>query len=296
MSDAWMVCHILRPSIKPCPIYRAKQPPPVKPIRFGAPARQLFAMFHTPSGTVKHGHAVVLCNPFGQEAIRCHRMLRILGERLAAAGFHVMRFDYFGTGDSDGDDDAISIKTWIDNVIQASDEAARLSGSHLQSWFGLRLGATVAALASARARTPPHHLILWDPVIGGEHYLGELARSHFGETKLLHGKPARPRAPIAANRPTEALGFPLSHAIVDDIRLVSAETFSTIQTARSTILQSPCAEDTAQIATRLRAMGVPVDTIRIDTHVVWASSDAMNAAIVPTEPLLAIVNAFAAVP
>jgi hypothetical protein len=50
------------------------------------------------------GAAVLLCNPFGQEAIRCHRAFRLLSARLASSGIPSLRFDYFGTGDSPGND------------------------------------------------------------------------------------------------------------------------------------------------------------------------------------------------
>ena len=45
----------------------------------------------------------MLCYPWGSEYIYAHRSLRLLAQRRAAAGIHTLRFDYFGTGDSDGD-------------------------------------------------------------------------------------------------------------------------------------------------------------------------------------------------
>jgi uncharacterized protein len=250
-------------------------------------------MFHSPSGESNLGHTVLLCNPFGQEAIRCHRMLRILAERLCRAGFHVMRFDYFGTGDSDGDDMEVSLKTWIDDVLRANDEAARLSGNKRYSWFGLRLGANVAAMASARAANPPELLVFWDPVVSGAHYLGSLARTQIAETRALQESPNRTYPPTSEVRPSEVLGFPLTPSMLDDIRALSAETFSTMRAGRSKIYTSPHAEDTNAIAMQLKASSIPVDEQRINTDIVWASHEAMNTAIVPTEPLLAIVNAFA---
>jgi uncharacterized protein len=249
-------------------------------------------MFHPPSDASNRRHSVLLCNPFGQEAIRCHRLLRVIGERLSRAGFHVMRFDYFGTGDSDGDDEQGSLATWIDDVVSANAEAARLSGNRRSSWFGLRLGASIALMASARVASAPELLVLWDPVVTGTHYLAELAAAHTAELKALHGNPYRRYPVMTADRLTEALGFPLSPALLGEIRGLTAELYSTARAGRARIIESPGAEKPTALVERLGESGIAVDKHPIDTHIVWASDEAMNSAIVPAEPMQAIVNAF----
>jgi len=274
------------------PLSRIAVSLPLIPIRFGASTRQLFGMLHPPSGASNRGHTVLLCNPFGQEAIRCHRMLRVLGERLSREGFHVMRFDYFGTGDSDGDDAQCDLATWADDVVRVNDEAARLSGNRRSSWFGLRLGASLAAMASARVARAPELLVLWDPVVSGTHYLAELAAAHSAELKAVHGNPHRRYPAVSADCLTEALGFPLSSALLGELRALSVDSFSTTRAGMAKLLQSPRAEDATALAERLGTNGIAVDLQQIDTHIVWASDEAMNTAIVPAEPMQAIVAAF----
>ncbi len=70
-------------------------------IHFGTSGRELFGIYHAAEVVSPSRPAVLLCNPFGQEAVRAHRIYRILAERLARAGHNVMRFDYYATGDSD---------------------------------------------------------------------------------------------------------------------------------------------------------------------------------------------------
>ena len=72
------------------------------PIQFGPADRRLFGLLQPAQGNATRT-GVVLCNPMGQEAVRVHRMYRVLADRLNRAGLHVLRFDWFGSGDSAGD-------------------------------------------------------------------------------------------------------------------------------------------------------------------------------------------------
>ena len=56
------------------------------PFRFGLPTRQLYGVFHPAAQPRTPAIGVTLCNPFGQEAVRTHRLYRIMAERLARAG------------------------------------------------------------------------------------------------------------------------------------------------------------------------------------------------------------------
>ena len=68
---------------------------------FGA-SQQLLGAFHVAQRLQPRSTAVLLCNPFGEEASRSHRTFRVLATQLERTGFSVLRFDYSGTGDSLG--------------------------------------------------------------------------------------------------------------------------------------------------------------------------------------------------
>jgi hypothetical protein len=68
-------------------------------------------VLHAADPAARAGCAVLLCNPFGQEALRSQRGFRVLADRFARTGCATLGFDYFGTGDSDGDDDDASLAT-----------------------------------------------------------------------------------------------------------------------------------------------------------------------------------------
>ncbi|MDE2122022.1 MAG: alpha/beta hydrolase, partial [Betaproteobacteria bacterium] len=89
------------------------------PLRLDPLGRDLFALHQPAAAGARRHHGVLICNPFGQEAIRAHRFLRVLSERLSASGFDVLRFDYFGTGDSAGTEAEADLDTWVRDIGMA---------------------------------------------------------------------------------------------------------------------------------------------------------------------------------
>jgi len=115
----------------------------------------------------------VICAPGGYEYTRAHRTLRHLADRLARAGIPALRFDYHGTGNSAGDDfDPDRVATWIANIRDACREARAATGRDRVCLVGVRLGATLAALASREM--PVDDLVLWNPCVSGRNYVREM--------------------------------------------------------------------------------------------------------------------------
>jgi pimeloyl-ACP methyl ester carboxylesterase len=93
---------------------------------------------------------VVLCNPFGHEAMWLHQAMRELAQRLAARGVPVLRFDYLGTGDSADRESFLCPTDWADEVSGAIDYLRSITGIERVSLAGFRFGATVAAWAARK--------------------------------------------------------------------------------------------------------------------------------------------------
>ena len=124
-----------------------------RPFLFGPPERPRFGWHHPPVGASR-ACGVVVCNPIGDDAIRAHRALRHLAERLAAAGFAVLRFDFDGTGDSSGDErEPGRVRAWLDDVPLAIDalRARGLESPYLRAFVLARLN----PLRSQRGATAP---------------------------------------------------------------------------------------------------------------------------------------------
>ena len=142
-----------------------------RPFYFGHRGRPLFGWLHpSPAGTV----GLLICNPFGDEAIRTHRTIQHFAASASAAGIPAFRFDYDGTGDSAGhDSEADRLAQWLSSIHLAADTLRRLSGVTTLCLAGIRLGATLATLA-ARERPDIAGVIAIAPVVSGKAYVREL--------------------------------------------------------------------------------------------------------------------------
>jgi uncharacterized protein len=248
--------------------------------------QRLFAIYQAPALGVARQHAILLCNPFGQEAIRAHRFYKVVADRLNKAGFHVMRFDYYGTGDSDGDDDEVDFEAWTSDIRSAHSELLRLSGCANASWIGLRLGASVAAIASKSLETPLCCLLLWEPITNGAEYLAELMSAH--ELALQRDYGARDAfdsslaQDFASARGLETLGFMLTTGMRQWLERLSTADFEGLR-AGSTIAYS-------RHASSAPVSGRSLQSKRVPTEIDWAANEMMNASVVPAEILEAIVD------
>ena len=148
--------------------------PPAQPLYFGSSQRPLFGWLHPADDVAARNIGVVLCMPSGYEAICTHRSYRRLAEGAAERGFPALRFDYDGTGDSAGlalDGDRVA--QWLGSIGTAIDTLKARTGVEKVCLFGVRVGASLAAVA-AQGRTDVFAMIAFAPVIKVSSYLREI--------------------------------------------------------------------------------------------------------------------------
>ena len=173
------------------------------PLYFGPADRPLFGWLHRASAASPLG--LVVCNPFGYEAICAHRSLRHFCEAAAAAGVPALRFDYDGSGDSAGDDrDPGRLAAWVKSVHHAADLMRKVGPVERIVLLGVRLGALVAVLAAAE-RDDVDGLVAIAPVVAGKGYLRELRA-----LQMTLNRPPTPSGVVAEDGVQEALGFVLT--------------------------------------------------------------------------------------
>lgn len=176
----------------------------LKALFFGESSRQLFGVYHAPRAGAARDAGVVLCYPGAQEYNMAHWAFRKLAGMLAREGFHVLRFDYRGTGDSAGQSEEGNPALWVEDVRSAVTELRDMAGVRAISLVGMRLGASLAVRACAEGLSV-RDLVLWEPTISGGEYLAELdAMDRRRNLLLLHPRP-RSSEPVC-----ELFGFPVT--------------------------------------------------------------------------------------
>jgi len=190
----------------------------VVPFYFGTPDKVLFGCFHEPTPEKRRRCAVVVCQPMGHEYVNSHRALRQLAGRLCDAGFPVLRFDYYGCGDSSGSAEEGGIPQWLEDTSTAISEVKRKTGLDQVCLVGLRLGGTLAMI-TALEQGNLESMILWDPVVSGKDYLEQLLHLQKEALRFRHN----PNSSWKSTKAIEVLGFalpPLLCAELGRIRLL----------------------------------------------------------------------------
>jgi pimeloyl-ACP methyl ester carboxylesterase len=233
------------------------------PTFFGPKERRLFGWLHAPTTGAPPEErprvGVVLCNPFGYEALCTHRSLRHFARAFARAGLPALRFDYDGTGDSAGSDrDPDRVRAWIDSIHEAIEFLKSESGVASVCCFGLRLGATLAAAAAAD-RTDCAGLIAVAPVVSPALYLRELAALH---AWIGLAPPPDGRSGVAEGD-QEAAGFVITAATAEALRRLDLMTLERAPAPRVLVIERADRPTQEAWPARLTALGVDVETRRL---------------------------------
>ena len=146
------------------------------PLYFGDTEKPLFGVHHQPKSTQYQDASVVLCNPIGFEYSRAHGVLRYLATQLSLNGYHVLRFDYYATGDSSGKSQDISIDQCMADIVSACDEIQAMSATQKVNVIAYRFGALLSAFVSRDYKF--NKFLMWDPVINGKEYLNDMQDLH----------------------------------------------------------------------------------------------------------------------
>ncbi len=247
---------------------------------FGEPVRQLFAVRHSSRLSGGRARGAICCYPLGQEYIRSHRALEQLCNRLAQVGFDALRFDYSGTGDSAGDADAGNVPCWTADV-EAALGYGRSEGMGALSLVGLRLGASLAALAGSR-RDDVESLVLWHPVVDGRAYLEEARAAH---RALVEDRELEEALGAEGGR-DELLGFPLPPAMRRSIEAVQLLELRLRPARRILLVELEGKSDpNRSLAAHLTRLGADVDHAILPDPLIWRDLENNDQPLVPRRTL-----------
>jgi dipeptidyl aminopeptidase/acylaminoacyl peptidase len=137
----------------------------VQQVAFEGPLGTLRGLLHRPRLVDQAVPAVVLLHGFTGQHIEDHRLFVQAARHLAGSGFAVLRFDFYGSGDSDGDFEEFTVPTEVADAVAALDWFAQQPGIDAGriGVVGLSLGGCVTALLAGQdARVKA--VVFWNAV------------------------------------------------------------------------------------------------------------------------------------
>lgn len=152
--------------------------PPVETFFINTRQRQLYGVTQAPSPDNDNGTGILLVPPLGNEQRRCQRPFRTMMQQIAREGFHLMRFDWRGTGNSSGNSSSIDeLALWEEDLQDAATHLSQSVNSiHIIS---VRMGAMITARLNLQS-LPVAGYHLWDPVFQGSQWLKEMQQLQQG--------------------------------------------------------------------------------------------------------------------
>lgn len=132
---------------------------------------QIFCVQWQPSISISGRAPFLIVPPFAEEMNKSRHVMAALGQALATCGHSAVCFDFYGTGDSEGEFAEANLAHWrrdIDCVVEA------FAQSDLLNLVGLRAGALLAAEAAGRHNCG--RLVLLQPLAEGRQLLNQIFR------------------------------------------------------------------------------------------------------------------------
>lgn len=156
-----------------------------KPLFFENRGLSQFGMLYVPEDYNNKG--IIICSPFDRERRWSYRVMVNFARLLASRGYAVFRFDYRGTGESDGDNDFPSLESRIEDIAAATIFFKSQVRIEKLSLLGLRMGAT-AAILSAGGSDLIDSLALWYPILDLKKFIYGYLRENLTTQLKLYKK------------------------------------------------------------------------------------------------------------
>lgn len=248
---------------------------------FGDSASALLGVWSQPPDGTERDHGVVLCPPIGQEHVRTHWALRQVAAALNRAGFHCLRFDWFGVGDSAGELRDASLARWREDLASAAQELRDTAGVEKISLVGLRVGATIVALAASAVR--PSAIVLWDPVVDGRAYVAGLA--DLTRRLLTDHERYWNVDPMRAPRASELVGFDYGDPLRAELTQLDLTGVTALPQVPLCLVRSSDAADLQAFGARLRTDHRAVELRDTELRAGWTNPDEVERLLLPGDAL-----------
>jgi len=260
---------------------------------FGRGRARCFGVLQRPEGEAAR-RGVVVCNGLGYEGLIAGRPLRELADRLVGLGFAVLRFDYQGTGDSDGGDwEPGRVKEWAESIDEAVAVMRVREGVDEVYLVGFRIGATLAC-RYAHDHPGVAGVALWAPCADGATYVRELRA--LSRLSAAARPPQKVTADYFPDDSIEVAGFELARATADDLRAIRlVEPLERSPAPGILIIDHPDRPAPDSLIPRLVELGTAVEHVRVAGYAEFMVEDETKSTL-PQAALDAMTAWFAHMP
>lgn len=130
--------------------------------------QQIFGILHRPT-KCKPAPVVIILHGFASSKHGSNRCYVALAEKFSKAGIASLRFDFRGSGDSEGTLSDITLNDLVSDSVTAMEYLESIDGIDAKKMglFGASLGGSIAVLANALVQQAKA-IALWAPVASGE--------------------------------------------------------------------------------------------------------------------------------
>lgn len=137
------------------------------------PQGQLFRAYgHSQDPT---DNALFICNPLGEEAKSSFNVVSEFCASVWAEGWTIGRFDYTGTGDSEGEFSHTVPTDWLADGATILEDFCKTTKPNRIVLLGIRLGANIASgLPAFHKNLPIAGMIFWEPILDLGRYVRHL--------------------------------------------------------------------------------------------------------------------------
>ena len=244
---------------------------------FGTPRRSLLGLRHPPLARTQG--ALLACAPLLQEGIRCQRALWSLAEALAAAGVDVLRFDWFGSGDSGGASSDIVVPGLVEDLASAESFLRTSSTASPDIRLLALRSAALPLLVHAGRCGQPVDVVLWAPVLDGAALTAAWREQH---RRQLHVA-GRFLSAHTMSDDDELLGFVLDRSLLDGLEALHGRDLPLPAGSRLLLAHWAASPVDQSFVDAQRAAGVVVEYLELDgaDEPDWDDPDGFEAQIFP---------------
>lgn len=212
-----------------------------------------YGMLHPAAGR----RGVLVIGSLGDEAMNAYRPAVFLAEHFAQAGCPTLRLEYYGFGDSAGEDgEPGRIQRWLDNVADGVRWLREACGVEPVTLAGVRIGAAIAARAACDI-DGVEALILVAPVASGRRFLRESVLAAQTNAEIWQVDPR-----IEDGTWFEAHGLRLDRIARNDLQRLDIAKLPSAPAPNVLVLDAPDSASARSLVRRLGSSGAEV------THIV----------------------------